>query len=445
MSPSNPPDDSSREGWQRRPRSVVRRPRRPEESRGEAGTDPYGWSDLRDTPPGRDAYDRHERPPFEDRQFDDRQFDERQFDGPPGRPPFDPPRRGPVEPNGRNPFESDRDAFAPDSGLDDEAPASAVGGRPGRSRLRRPHRRRAVAGQQTGLNPDKQSELPSWLQERGVAVAPARRLLSLSVALFAALLGFGLLLGVHSLPGSYGFVIFAVQLFFVLAWTVAMRPPGFWVVAAVGVAAAAGADLAAVLPRDASLAPLGYVTVAGFVFGVIGQLLRGAGRQGVTESLGATLAVVVGVVAFASLLVLDRHPLGTQSIVVCLAAAAVGLVVARLTDVVLPVPRTSPEVPRGALGVVLGAMAGTATAGAVATTLAGLHSHPGRAAVAGLVTVVAAIMADLAVSYAEAGRQLSGEPSPLWIARHMQGPLGGFALAAPAAYVLSVMLLVSGL
>jgi hypothetical protein len=350
-----------------------------------------------------------------------------------------------MEPNGRDPFESGRGSFAPDGDPADEPPAGAVGGRTGRSRLRRPHKRRAVAGQQTGLDPDLQSDLPSWLQERGVAVAPPRRLLSLSVALFAALLGFGLLLGAHSLPGSYGFVIFAVQLFFVLAWTVAMRPPGAWVVAAVGVAAAAGADLAAVLPRDSSLAPLGYVTVAGFVFGVIGQLLRGAGRQGVTESLGATLAVVVGVVAFASLLVLDRHPMGTQSIVVCLSAAAVGLVVARLTDVVLPVPRTSPEVPRGALGVVLGAMAGTATAGAVASMFAGLQSHPGRAAVAGLVTVIAAIMADLAVSYAEAGRQLSGEPSPLWIARHMQGPLGGFALAAPAAYILSVMLLVSGL
>jgi hypothetical protein len=137
--------------------------------------------------------------------------------------------------------------------------------------------------------------------------------------------------------------------------------------------------------------------------------------------------------------------LGTQSIVVCLSAAAVGLVVARLTDAVLPAPRTSPEVPRGTIGVVLGAMAGTATAGAVGSMLAGVQAHPGRAAVAGLVTVVAAIMADLAVSYAEAGRELSGEPSSLWIARHMQGPLGGFALAAPAAYILSVMVLVPGL
>lgn len=443
MPPSSSPDDGPREGWQRRPRSVVRRPREPEESpdhgRGGSQTDPYGWSGVRDQggypPPEGYGRPRGDQPPYEPNARPP-------FEPPadlPGRPPFDPPAdvpgRPPYEPNGREPFESNGRGPG-------EPPPAARSGRP---RLRRPHKRRAVAGQQTGLDPDLQSDLPSWLEERGVALAPARRLLSLSVALFAALLGFGLLLGAHALPGSYGFVIFAVQLFFVLAWTVAMRPPGSWVVAAVGVAAAAGADLAAVLPKDASLAPLGYVTVAGFVFGVIGQLLRGTGRQGVTESLGATLAVVVGVVAFASLLVLDRHPLGTQSIVVCLSAAAVGLVVARLTDVVLPAPRTSPEVPRGAIGVVLGAMAGTATAGAIGSVLAGLQSHPGRAAVAGLVTVVAAIMADLAVSYAEVGRELGGEDSSLWIARHMQGPLGGFALAAPAAYILSVMVLVPGL
>jgi hypothetical protein len=118
-------------------------------------------------------------------------------------------------------------------------------------------------------------------------------------------------------------------------------------------------------------------------------------------------------------------------------------VVARLFDAVLPVPRTSPQVPRGTIGVVLGAMAGTAAAGTVGAVLAGLT--PGRSAIAGLVTAMAAIMADLAASYAEAGRELDGEPSSLWIARHMQGPLGGLALAAPAAYVLSVMVLVPGL
>ena len=281
------------------------------------------------------------------------------------------------------------------------------------------------------------------MQERGQALVPIRRLLSLSVAGFAALLGFGLLLGAHTLPSSYGFVIFAVQLLFVLSWTVAMRPPGPLVVAVVGLGAGIGADLVAVWPKNASLAPLGYVTVGALVLGVVGQLLRGAGRDRVTESLGATLAVVIGVVAFASLVVLNRHPLGTQSIVACLAAATVALVVARLADTVFSSPRASAQVPRGSIGVILGAMAGTVTAGVLGAVLVGLH--PKEAALAGLVTAMAAIMADLAVSYAEAGRELAGEPSSLWIARHMQGPLGGFALAAPAAYVLSVMLLVPSL
>jgi hypothetical protein len=310
-------------------------------------------------------------------------------------------------------------------------------------RLRGPHRRRAVDGQQTGLDPSLQSDLPSWLRERGVSVAPVRRLLSLSVAGFAGLLGFGLVLGAYTLPASYAFVIFGVQVLFILSWTVAMRPAGPRVVAGVALAAAAAADLSAVLPQHASLAPLGLVTAAAFGAGVIGQLLRPANRAKATESLGSTLIVVVGVVCFAMLLVLSRHAPGTPAIVACLVAAGVALVVARLADIVLPSPRTSPQVPRGSIGVILGAMAGTAAAGAMGSVLVGLH--PPRAALAGLVTALVAVMADLAVSYADASRELAGEPSSWWVARHMQGPLGGFALAAPAAYVLSVMVLVTNL
>ena len=35
---------------------------------------------------------------------------------------------------------------------------------------------------------------------------------------------------------------------------------------------------------------------------------------------------------------------------------------------------------------------------------------------------------------------MAGEPPTMWMARHMQGPLGGFALAAPAAYAMSIIL-----
>jgi hypothetical protein len=309
--------------------------------------------------------------------------------------------------------------------------------------LRGPHRRRASEGQQTGLNPALQSDVPSWLEQRGEEQVPVNRLLSLSVAGFAALLGAALTLGAYAVPGSYALVIFGVQVLFIVAWTATLRPAGPRMVAAVALIAAVAADLAAVLPTHASLAPIGLVTAGAFAVAVVAQLLRGADRSRVTESLGGTLIVVLGVVSFAMLVVLIRHTPGTPAVVACLFAAGVALVVARLVDIVLPSPRTSPQVQRGSIGVVLGAMAGTVAAGYAGSVLVGLH--PSRAAIAGLVTALVAVLADLAVSYAEAGRALAGEPSPLWLARHMQGPLGGFALAAPVAYVLSVMLLVTNL
>jgi hypothetical protein len=478
-----PPSGGSRDDWQRRERATARRARRAEPQaagRGRADdADPYGWSTLPaegqrpEYPPGEPPRGRGQREPWptgpapgqpvagrpdqapagprredqwrddprrddprrddqrrDDQRRDDQRRDERDRGGPRRRD--DEPPHDRDEPTG----DWDHGTGDWDELAGDEAPG-------GRGRQGRPHKRRAASGQQTGLDPSQQSDLPTWLQERGEVAVPVRRLLSLSVAGFAALLGFGLLLGAYALPDSYGFVIFGVQVLFVLAWTVAMRPAGAPVVAAVGLFAAVGADVAAVWPQTASLASLAYVTVVAFVAGVIGQLLRGSKRLRATESLGATLIVVIGVVSFATVIVLNRHPGGTQSVVVCLAAAGVALVVARLTDIVLPTPRASVQVPRGSIGVVLGAMAGTVAAGVAGSMLVGLW--PSRAVIAGLVTATAAVLADLAVSYAEASRELDGEASSLWVARHMQGPLGGLALAAPAAYVLSVLVLVPNL
>jgi hypothetical protein len=45
------------------------------------------------------------------------------------------------------------------------------------------------------------------------------------------------------------------------------------------------------------------------------------------------------------------------------------------------------------------------------------------------------------VNYGEAGRVVTGSAPTLWVARHMQGPVGAFALAAPLAYVMAVLLL----
>jgi hypothetical protein len=276
-----------------------------------------------------------------------------------------------------------------------------------------------------------------------VPVAPVSRLTSLAIAVFAGLLGFALVLGAYTPSGSYLWVILGVQILFVVSWTVATRPPGPRVVAGVGLGTALVADLLLAWPTHATIAPIGYVTAAGFIVGALGQLARRNDRERVTESLGATLVMVVGVMAYATLIALSRHKLGAESIAACLIAATVGIVVARLFDVVLPFPRTTPQVARGTIGIIVGAMAGTVGAAMVASWLQGMS--PGRTVLPGLVTVIAAVLADLGVGYAEASREIDGEVGSLWVVRHMQGPLAGFALAAPVAYAMSVLVLVPAL
>ncbi len=274
--------------------------------------------------------------------------------------------------------------------------------------------------------------------ETGPPPAPVRRILSITIAGFSLLLAFGLALGSQATQTGYTVVIFSAQVLFVLAWTVASRPPSPWVVAIVGVLTAAGTTAAVNYPTQASLAPLGYVIAGGFIGAIVGQLALRGGRAGVTESLGVTMVVVVGVTAFSAYGVLARRPLGAQVLLASLAAIGVGLAVARLCDVVAPSPRIASHVPRGSTGIVAGAMAGTAAAAVAGVLVDGLTTLQG--AIAGMVAVLVAVVVDLGTGYAEAGRHLEGEVPFMWIARHMQGPLGAFAFAAPVSYVVGVIL-----
>jgi hypothetical protein len=277
-----------------------------------------------------------------------------------------------------------------------------------------------------------------------VEVVPVRRQLSLAIAGFAALLATGLILGAQTsgpdARGPYAIVIFGVQALFILAWTMAMRPPAPGVVAGIAVAAAAVADYVAANSAAAHLLPLGYVALGASALTLIGQFIRPADRPRVKDSYSTTLIIVFGVVAFASLIMLTRKPIGTQAVMVTLAAAGVALVVARVADAVFPKPRIAPQVPRGATGVVLGAMLGTLGAAALGSVLV-IPFTPARGAVLGLVAAVLVGLVDLAVNFTEAGRYMAGEAPTFWLARHMQGPLGAFALASPAAYALTVFFL----
>lgn len=273
-------------------------------------------------------------------------------------------------------------------------------------------------------------------------VVPVRRLLSLAIGGFAALLAFGLIMGAQTsgptqrLP--YAIVVFGAQVLYVFATTMALRPPGGKVVASVGLLAAVAANFAANTPAVATIGPLAFVAGGGLVLGAVGQLFLREGRARVTESLGTTTMIVVGVVAFSTLLVLVRIPLGTQAITISLASCGVALSTARFADVGLPYPRLAAQVPRGAAGVVLGTMLGTGVAGYIGSYMVGFE--PGSAAMVGAAAAGAAVLAELTIGFAEAGRELEGDAPTMWLARHMQGPLAGFALAAPIAYVVTNLL-----
>ncbi len=279
-------------------------------------------------------------------------------------------------------------------------------------------------------------------EEQEVLIVPVRRLVSLATGGFAALLGIGLIMGAQTsgplarLP--FAIVVLGAQILYVFASTMALRPPSAKVLTAVGVVTGAAGNYVVNSPNKATITPLIFVAVCGFVVGAIGQLFTRQGRLRITESIGSALWIVIGVTCFSALLVLVRIPLGTQTLVVCLASAGVALSVARLVDVVLPYPRLADQVPRGAVGIVAGTMMGPAIAGYIGKYL--VMFTPGNAAIVGAIAATVAMLTDLTIGFAEAGRELEGDPPTMWLARHMQSPLAGFALASVAAYAINLYL-----
>ena len=293
--------------------------------------------------------------------------------------------------------------------------------------------------------PDDEEEPPSpdeledeELEE--IPVVPVRPRLSAAIGGFAALLAVALIVGSHLTgPGTrtpYAIVLFGVQLLGLLAWIMALQPPAAAATAAVVAVTALAADYLAVTGEQGELLPLLWVTIAGFVTTMVVQVIRAGDRQRAKDTWRTTLLIVGGATAYAILIVLTREPIGSQTILVCCTGAGVALLVARLTDAVFPKPRIALQVPRGATGIVLGAMLGTLASAVLGSYLV-FPFTPAKGAVLGLAAAVAAHLIDLAVNFGEAGRRLAGDAPTFWLARHMQGPLGGFALTAFAAYALA--------
>jgi hypothetical protein len=232
--------------------------------------------------------------------------------------------------------------------------------------------------------------------------------------------------------------VLAVQALLVAAWCGSARPPGKAGVAVVAGGTAVLADLVLAFGKDNTVGGLGGVIAAAFGATIVSQLVRGEGRRHVTEAFGSTLTLVVGVVALSTTISLHRQIGGVALLAACLGAAGAGLVVARLTDLLVPSPTMNVAVSRGMVGVLAGSLAG-AVVGGVSGALTAHMALP-LALLAGWGVALAAVLADIGVGYAAAGRAIveqRPEPTP-W--RPVLGPLLGVSVAAPAGYVFSLVL-----
>jgi hypothetical protein len=150
--------------------------------------------------------------------------------------------------------------------------------------------------------------------------------------------------------------IAVVQALLAVAWVFGTSLPGRKGALVIAALAAAGADVTVSLWPAGRLGTLFVVFALAVPAMFVHQLMRGAARMRMVESLGGIALIVVGVAALPALLQL-RHEftgptLGGRVVAGVVAAAAGALVVGYLVDLMLAAPRFDPAVPRGLLAVV---------------------------------------------------------------------------------------------
>jgi hypothetical protein len=228
--------------------------------------------------------------------------------------------------------------------------------------------------------------------------------------------------------GEAGLVVavLALQLGLVAAWVVATGIRSL----AIGVAAAAGADVALLLPDRARLDQLLVVLGLAFLAAVAHQMTRPAPRRYLVASLAGVLLLVSCVCSLAVLLMVGRTEGGTRAAVTSALVVGTALTVGHLVDLLMPRPLIAEGVPRGLLGLVVGVLAAVVVA---------LLCRDGGDLVAAVTAVtsgaalggVAALMA-LGASYVVAERAQRG-----WALPVVQTVLP-LAATAPVAYALAL-------
>jgi len=244
----------------------------------------------------------------------------------------------------------------------------------------------------------------------------------------------GLVLGTQLERPVYAAGIGVLQLAMLacLVWT--RRVAGAWVPLAVGAALALAVDWAAVAWTPVSMLPITVLLAAAFQAAAFAQLLR-RDHGGVIESLGFTMILCVAVCGYTCYIALSRLGSAPPAMYSAVVAAGTAILAARAVDLVMPDPRINRQVTRGAFGIVIGTMCGTASAAYAGLVIEG--PDPRQAAIGGLLVALTAVLADLACGYLSASRRIDGEGTAPHPVIGVAGPLLAFALSGPVVYLLS--------
>jgi hypothetical protein len=219
----------------------------------------------------------------------------------------------------------------------------------------------------------------------------------------------------------------------VLAWVFGTAMPGRLGGLLIAAGVAGSADAVLYLRDRASLAALLGVLGLSVPAMLLHQLTRGAGRVRVTESLSSVAALCTAGASAAAYLALYRTVEGSRLVSAAVVAVGVGMAIGRLIDIVLPVPRFTPDVPHGLLGVGASiALGGTAGA---AFAFGAHHLELGEGALLGAGTAGVAALVAVGVGYVVR----TVEPQPGRVGRSALAYLRvalPLALAGPVAYLL---------
>ncbi|GAA1698569.1 hypothetical protein GCM10009765_54980 [Fodinicola feengrottensis] len=288
-------------------------------------------------------------------------------------------------------------------------------------------------------------EQPSGLPPRAVSAV-----LGVVAALLAGALGAG---GGLLSPTAYTGVVVLAQLLVAAVWVFGGHSANRWGVAGVSLTAALVAD-GFMLIQGGPLGALGYHVMPGTgtgpdlsaVVGVVAiawiamilvQLGRGRKRAQVTGAFGAAMVLTVTMVGYGASIALVRNQ-GAGVLAGFLAMAGAAALLSHATDAALPRPAIAPGVPRGLVGLAIGAV-GAAGAGVLVAKLVAIG--PLYAGLLGLGVGLVTMLLDLGQAYAVAGRLAAGEQLAGSTIRPLLGPCLALAMTILGAWTYGAVVL----